>query len=766
MSLVSALRGNDVKWSLSARMAVLVSVLVFAVLLLRPHEEAFQGLDESAFRLMASSIEASRPLKSIDETLKGVPLELRKNFLYRSLWAEQRMTRDQSFQIEALDSCQTKPFYYPLLPLSMVGFDVLVPGRMADYMVPLAGFLFSIACIAVGVSYGRWVGGVMAAVFLVGSPLPAWLFRGCFPESIGGILLALMVLSWTIRKPCTVVAQCLMFVSLGLAVSFHLALIVIAVPLAGILILETGDKLWRFLLFSLSFVVGLLPVILMTVLVATPYGALNWDNIKYSIANSASIRSSAICAGALLVVILAVIARRAVFLEKMVHLSERRYLSSVLMTVLGVTPILLSAFFWSQGKLVQRGVEELIEGWRLPFGLFMFGSCAYVLFSKHTARAKVALVTVCLSLPVFLYLKGADQVGLWSQRRLLPSFMCIISCCIPAGAALIGRIEDKDMLKKSRPIIAVILLVMGLSNAVRWPAPYLVRSEYGSDAWVTRLSASFDNKLVVFDYHPYSVPFAVKGKGRFLGLGEDGAKELSGICRWLADKAGKEEVLLASAYENPGLEEGCILEEVGRESIVLDRVRSKAALPAVLKKKVVGVKILRVRPMSGIGPLVIDKVFDGGPLGLRDPWGRSDKTIKCSDGRELLACWSRQGSGIVGPLPRSGQAVRITLEAAARRKDELTYQTLQFVPPWGGDGLSLLVSNDYTKVSGTLARPADSVAGGQESGVYRIRTPTPYSADKVGIKGFGDHLGALIHRIRIEIVPANPTPAAPQRADL
>ena len=299
---------------------------------------------------------------------------------------------------------------------------------------------------------------------------------------------------------------------------------------------------------------------------------------------------------------------------------------------------------------------------------------------------------------------------------------------------------------------------------MRWPAPYRVRYEAGAEAWLARMEKRIGGRLAVFDHYPYSVPLAALGRSRVLGLSEFSFGALQHLSEWIADRAVREEVLWVTAFDNPGIENGVVLEFMDRETILLTRARAKYALPAVRETRTVDVNVLRARPVGADEFPVMDKVFVRRQkemkgvlgLGLRPPWGR-DAAIEMTDGSRLAATWSRDGSGILGPAPRPGGAVRITVEAAANRSDGEDRQILEFVPPWNGDGLKLYVSNGYTKVSGILVRPQSQADDGKRIGLYTIGAGIPYSPREAGLRGFADDLGALIHRIRIEPV-TDPSP--------
>ena len=162
------------------RALLLCGTVFFGLLFLRPQEHTFSGLDVSGYRLMAGALAGGRELKGVDSALAELPRPIRSLVLYRPKYY--KTTRDQSFAISSMDTCRTRPFYYPLLPLSMIGLDRLVPGQVRDYLVPLVGFLlFSTllrVCVARGGALGAVVVGVLAVGYAILRPSPsAWRCR-------------------------------------------------------------------------------------------------------------------------------------------------------------------------------------------------------------------------------------------------------------------------------------------------------------------------------------------------------------------------------------------------------------------------------------------------------------------------------------------------------------------------------------------------------------------------------------------------------------
>jgi hypothetical protein len=184
----------------------------------------------------------------------------------------------------------------------------------------------------------------------------------------------------------------------------------------------------------------------------------------------------------------------------------------------------------------------------------------------------------------------------------------------------------------------------------------------------------------------------------------------------------------------------------------LERARGKHAFPAARKDKTVDVRILRVSPVEDEPPAVMEKVFDGGQFGLRPPWGRGDIGIRTKEGRRLPASWSREGSGIVGPVPRPGESVKLSVWAGAYRNNDSGDQVIRFVPPWEGEPLQVAIGNDYALSTGVLRRPPEANGYRGLTGTYRIYAENPYDPKKAGIRGFAEDLGVLIHKVGMELV--------------
>lgn len=742
-----------------AAVSLAVGLALTGVLLFRPHEDVFTGLDASAYRLMAQSFLEGRPLHGTDTTLMEVPAGLRRDFLLPASEAE-RKTRDRSFEITSLRNGQTRPFFYPLLPLCMVGFDAVVPGSAADYFVPFVGFVFFGVCLCVGVAFGGVLGVLCVLALFLGSVLPLWLLRGCYVESVGAILVALPLLEWaaSARRRTSWVA-CL---SLGLAVGFHPVLLILALPALLAFRISSDDGGWRTALCLGSFVAGLLPLVLTTSYICAPYGPLDPATIARNVWVSPSHRIAML----FVVVFVALLGAAAVWRGRRPGGDGRR---RPLMLILGILacalPTLVSVLFWPERQMVREGLLELGGDIRLWLGVLLAVATLVVLFVRDAARARAIVAIALFTLPVFAYLKGAEPMGLWSQRRLIPTYLLVVAGVLPVFASWLGGLPLVGRFRRAAAVSAAVLLMLAaaLANVVRWPAPFFVRFERGADRWVQDVRARMGGRLTVFDRYALSVPPAAIGNGRILGRTEFGFGELPDVVAWLGRKAAREEVLLATAWHNPGLEDGLMLKEEGSVHGSWMRARSKRGLPAIAESCGADVTFLRAVPLEGpVRHLVQDKVMDGGPLGLRGPWGRGDVSIQTPGGR-LPALWSRQGSGLVGPVPPPDGSIRFTMKAVfGRAHDPRATQTLHVTPPWGSEPFDVVISNELTEATAVVRRGRGDRSFDSPTGVYRLTAERPYDPAEDGIRGFKPDLGALIHSIRIETIE---NPGAPAEAD-
>jgi len=727
--------------------SLLLAILASALLLFRPHADTFTGLDTSCYRLMAQAFTAGRDLHDVDATLWSMPASQRRAVLLEyKLWG--RDTRDRSFEIPSLATCRTQPYFYPFLPLAASGLEKVTGGGISgDFFVPLIGILFFAGILFAGAAAGRGTGWFAALTLLIGIPLPVYFFRGFHAEAVGAALACLVLLGQTcsIRRPAfTFFAP----VVLGLAVCFHPVSIALSLP-ALVLIVADPTRSRRGVILSLAgFAIGVLPLLAMTLWVCQPYGDI--ANIRVILINLSADAVHRLLAIFVVIFSLAIgvvgfgsTALKERISGRVAALLENR-LSYLILLLMAATPLFIPISLWHGKTLVIQGIREFDDAIRLGYGLILLTAVMATFIRDIPLASRAMLILTVLLSPLFFYLKGFEQMGLWSQRRLVPLSLLLIVALTPALASLCRRCSGRRWLAVT---VTVLLAAAALVNPLRWPALWLSRHELGTREWVAGVSAKIGTRLTFFDYHPYAVPFSLMPHARVIGLSEYGAPAFPGLMSWLASCATHEPVQIVTAYSNPGLEDGLVLTRISHETFTTTRVGSKTSLPAESTRRTFDVDILDASPAADHPRLAVCKILDDGPLALRGPWGRGSPI---REGEELLpARWSREGSGIIGPLPEPGQAVNIAMAAAASRDDGFDGQTLLIIPPWGGEGLSLAVSNELTRVSGTLTRPGVPQNESVKTGLYRIYSGRPYNPALCNIRGYEPDLGARIHSIMI-----------------
>jgi len=756
-SIVLALRKQLKSNSAITHSLLALSILASGLLLLRPHEDTFTGLDTSCYRLMAHAFTDGRLLHDTDPTLQEIPQPLRRSVLLEyKQWG--RDTRDRSFQITSLKTCSIQPYFYPFLPMAAAGLDVLAGGLRGDYFVPLMGLLVFALILCTGAAMGNKYGLLASVALLIGTPLPAYLFRGYYAEAVASSLVILVLLGLTLAVNSRLF-RILSPLAIGLAVCFHPVAIILALPALIMILLgmDAAVKKWSgigIVWSLLGFAAGLAPLWAMTLWGCQPYGNIfDWHSFASGLSAQPLQKLMAVFVVIFLIGVAALILRSITRNCKPTNSPPwrgqgwvPRFGLFLMLLLLALSPFAIPMSLWAGKALVMTGLREYWDGVGWGYGVILLAGLIATFCIKAQPRSRALLLLTVFLSPFFFYLKGFEVMGLWSQRRLIPFVMLLIIALLPPLATACQQCAQRAG-RFPATLIAGGLLLAGLFNFVQWPAPYLARHEQGATAWVASLARDLGQRLAFFDYYPYSVPFAASGKTRCIGLSEYGYEALPSLAKWLALRAGQEDVLWVTAYNNPGLEDGVVLQTLGHQTASFERIVSKTALPAECCKYFVDIDILRGVPITNSTGLAVRKILDDGPLALRGPWGRGSPIQK---GNSMLpARWSRQGSGIIGPVPRPGQTVMITLEAAASRDDGFSGQNLKITPPWSGPVLALAISNDLTRASGSLVRPADS-SSSPPTGIYTITSDKPYNPAKIGIRGYPRDLGARIHLIAIE----------------
>ena len=252
---------------------------------------------------------------------------------------------------------------------------------------------------------------------------------------------------------------------------------------------------------------------------------------------------------------------------------------------------------------------------------------------------------------------------------------------------------------------------------------------------------------MIFDYYSHSIPYAAGLKQRVLGLGEFSGDRWPDVAAWISALVQAEEVWVATSWSPTALEDGWRLDPVFAATGVFPVAKAKAFFPAVRGERIVENVFSRAAPLARGEVAAQDKVLDGSPIGLRGPWG------KIRNG----ATWSRQGSGIVGPIPAPGQTVVFRAECEwTPPAADWTEQVLLVSPPWGGSPLRLTVSAEAGAVQGMLMRPVDD-GERPPTGTYVLRTERPYDPGAHGLRGYSSDLGVPIRRIIIRVEPGAPS---------
>jgi hypothetical protein len=713
---------------------------LLTLLLFRPHGDTFTALDHSGYRLMSVAFSEGRGLHEQDQVLMEAPPEIRHAFLLFP-HMNYRNTRDRSFLVHSLERGNTEPFFYPLIPALASGLEKMLPGYGRDVLMPLFGLLFCGLLLAMGYRKGAWVGFLMGLVFCLGSPLPIWLFRGFYIEAAAAALFAWAVYLWMFRSAPVFVASFLA----GFSASVHPTFLVLGPPLAVLMMIAPGLRRRQALMALLGLVGGLLPLFMMTAWMAAPYGSLN---ISHFLANlRVSTPHQLVFAGLLISLLLLGLSLFAQAFRARLCKAMGAPLVRIGISVCAFLPFLWTAFVWSQHSLVQQGLWELWLAIRWPMGLLLPLGIWQLHRSGSSLKPFAIWALFLVTLPLFAYLKGTEQMGMWSQRRLFPAYSLLALALLPVCADLWTRFKPRPW---AMVLLSAGLLTCALSNFVRWPAPYLLQVEKGAFREMETIRGRIGSRLAFFDYLPFSFPFAVDNRTRALGFNDQAGDQLEGITAWLSARAAEEEVLIVTAYQNPGLEQGMRLLPGEDFAFEVDRISSKAALPAVKKVSEIDMQFLQVETGGLNDPsLAVDKIFDQGPLALRPPWGNTKRSIV--QGQVTLpADWSRQGSGIIGPLPLPGGSVRVRIWATSGRE---TPQRLWLELPWQHAPVEIEIPVDYQEVEVRIPADPDG-SGWPQTGRYRLSSPTPYDPAREGIRGFPPDLGVLIHRIRIERISA------------
>jgi hypothetical protein len=261
-----------------------------------------------------------------------------------------------------------------------------------------------------------------------------------------------------------------------------------------------------------------------------------------------------------------------------------------------------------------------------------------------------------------------------------------------------------------------------------------MREESGADACVAELAARIGAGTVLCDYYPHSVPLAFVPGLNAIGVSRDWAAWVT----WSRSEMqrGRTPAWLTS-YEAPGVEDGIELAADGTVAIALPRLVASRDRRGRGETWRMRATVLRIRPASPDAPPVLDKRLDGGPLALRGAWDSRPRSLPGA-GATLPARICRTGCGIVGPVPRSGGAVRATLIGAAAPG---SVTPLRLRLPWGGESPVVDFTGSVSTNVLNVPRLVDGAASGA-TGCYGFEVGDGSDAAVVSL-----------HRVRIEVLP-------------
>ncbi len=721
----------------------LLAALAAAVLLLRPHGDTFTALDHSGYRLMAHAFSEGRGPNDVDRILLEIPEEPRKycTLLPRTV---ERNTRDRSFLLKSEITCETEPFFMPTLPLGAAALQKLLPHGGLDLFVPLVGLAFAWAFLAAGFRAGGAGGLVLAAALFLGSPLPVMLLRGFYAEVCGGVLAALAALH-ALTKPRTEPLAPAAWTALGLAPAFHPVLAVVSLPLLALPLADPRESGRRLATGLALFAIGPALLVWITLNLCAPYGSISWSDLTFNFSGSPSHRIAYVFVLGFGAVGTAGLLWRGFAPAVFARALARLHPASRLWLLAAALPLAAALRVWHQADQVRQGLSDLWSAIGWPFAALLAACALVLILSSSASRARFVAGVALAVLPVFAYLKGEEQMAMWSQRRLAPFLFVLLVALLVPVARRMGEWRGRRFWVW---LLAGLALVLGLANLIRWPAPYAVRQEAGALDRVRDLRERIGDRWVFFDYLPDSFPFAVDGRTRALGWSPRGkAEKLDLLVRWLGDRARTQEVWCVSSYTAPTLEANVRLEPLFTETVPLARVQSKQALPAIRRDTARELDFLRLVP-AGAEPLEQRKILDGGPLALRGNWGPV-RPVTLPDGARSSGQWTREESGLVGPVPQSGH-IRFKLVASSGRPDRA--QRLQIVPP-RGQGQPVWLEIPAETVEREVRFPAPAGWTGERTGVYRFRAAEPYDPARDGLAGYPADLGVLLQRVEMEEVP-------------
>ena len=559
------IRGNFVRGNIVAAVLLFAASAAF---LLNPHDDTYAGLDVAMYARMTEAFARGESPKGADRAFASVPESIRPLLTYRE---SGRITRDGVFEID-LSTCETKPFFVPTLPVAAAIFGKTgIPPR---WFVPLSG----IAWLAV-----LWFGAAtpsrmsvkkqlfMTAMFFA-TIWPVWFLRGFYPEAAGGVLLGIAIVLKFASVPGengSILRDYQIGLLLGLAVSFHYSLCVLALPIALCAILRDGQWRRTFAL-ALGGGVGTLPLLLITKYVCQPYGNfLDYDTLAEMLKHpvirvTAAAAAVAALAGGAVVTLAHNKKARAFFIGK-ISRRGKRINEARTKCVLFCLLVFIVALPYAVGGTLRSGAAA-------TFGkplLCMFLLVGWLILrdEKRPVSDRLLLLALCAASLVFMYIKGVEvPVGIWSQRRFTPVVICVVSLLagtdFPDLRKGLFRWENPCQTYVVNPLACICMLAWALAFTFANKEVFTVSDGRGGEALRANLekiiASAGDDALVVFDYFPHSFPHQNRKRAVF-GINEYVMRRHghAPVFNWLAGEAADgRTVLLVSSHDKPDVPEG------------------------------------------------------------------------------------------------------------------------------------------------------------------------------------------------------------------
>lgn len=724
------------------------SATMLVALYLFAHQDTFTGLDAACYRQLAETFSNdTRGLHEVDTVFQSIPEELQKSFLYRP---NGRITRDRIFELKGASGA-TEPFFLPMLSLGAA----ILPD--IDLFVPICGALWFACLLIFGLCKCGRKGLLLAACCFFVTFWQMWFLRGFHTDAIGSILVGIALLA--ALTPQLRTSKLTIFVIgflLGCSVGYHFTMVVPAGIVAVYLLLTKGLTFRRLLFLVLGGVVGIFPMLYQLINICAPYGNI------LSLASFANmfthVREIRFLTLALFFAIIVFGGFATIILNPRLQQKIHTFFDK---NAPKINPILIvvSAFVWIMYAFfagpITVGFSTIKTGLLYALPLIIF---AAILLSTSKEEESVSHSALALMLTLmaalFVYIKGVEiHVGLWSQRRFFPVVAMFMPLLIVALCSFKATGRER--------FLPIGLFLISFVPIVRWPSAYFgvfdaSRNEARGELSLVSVVDDFIDKyndngkaIFIFDYFPHSVPFQHKLNRCVLGVGEHAQWDYPKLVRWAfnASKTNKSNAFFFSSYGVPKLEDGVALEPCGLVSDRFKKYTTKGVFPVARNEakeliEIVGFELTHPT-RSSIQVIDFDFLY---PFGLRQPWGKTTRH----------GTWSRQGSGIVGPIPEKGGKVLLTISAmwfAPVSDGSWQEQNLIIESPFGEKKVIKISADEKFGVySCEMERQAEDGFGDSLTGVYRFYVDKPYNPLEYGIKGFDNDLGVIFKRVSIKNV--------------